>query len=262
MTTEPTVPTPRADETCDVLMRGRVRLIQARKGYRSSVDAMVLAWFAAAEEVAPKRCVDLGTGTGLVAVLLGRRFPSLHLDLIERQPALAERADRNLALNDLAARAQVHLVDIGLQPPPALPDVDLVVCNPPYHMTFGRMLPTQVERREAHYETTADLAQFATVARVMAGPDARFCLIYPAERAEHALMTLQAAGWPHIERTWLHHRHSTEAPVRVLLCGRAGATPTVVERDAVQLHRPDRPDNLYCEPIEQFLTHLGPQRWP
>ena len=262
MSQGPPVPEPRADETCDVLMRGRVRLIQARKGYRSSVDAMVLAWFAAEVEAEPRRCVDLGTGTGLVAVLLGRRFPSLQLDLIERQPALAERAGRNLALSDLSARAQVHLIDIGLQSPPALPKADLIVCNPPYHPTYGRMLPTQVERREAHYETTADLARFAAVAREMAAADARFCLIYPAERADHALATLQAGGWPHVERTWLHHRQTSDPAIRVLLRGRGDRAPALLERAPVQLHQADRPDSLYGEPIEAFLSSLGPQRWP
>lgn len=262
MTGEPVELAPRPDETRDVLMRGRVPLIQARKGYRSSVDAMVLAWFAAGQVSAPRRCVDLGTGTGLVAILLGRHFAAMELDLIERQPALAERAQRNLHLNDLSGRARVHLVDIGLQAPPTLPGADLIVCNPPYHLTFGRMLPAQRERREAHYETTADLARFATVAREMATAQARFCLIYPAERAEHALRTLQAAGWSHVERTWLHHRHASEAPIRVLLCGRGGPTPERVECAPVLLHQPDRPDNLYGEAIERFLRSLGPKRWP
>lgn len=256
------LPTAAADETRDVLMRGRVRLIQARKGYRSSVDAMVLAWFATIGGSRATRCLDLGTGTGLVAVLLGMHQRQIQLDLIERQPALAARARRNLLLNGLAERAEVHVLDIGLQQAPPCPRADLIVCNPPYHSPVGRMLPEDRERREAHYETTADLARFAAVARSWATTQAEFCVIYPAERADHAAQAMLAAGWSHCERTWLHHRDFDEAATRVLLRGRSQGRHGLVDRAAIQLHQPGRPDHIYNAEVERFIEELGPQRWP
>ena len=66
--------TPQEHETLDVLLRGKVELLQAKRGYRTSVDAMALAFFAASHVDDVHTCIDLGAGSGLVSILIGKRF--------------------------------------------------------------------------------------------------------------------------------------------------------------------------------------------
>ncbi|HCF62425.1 MAG TPA: SAM-dependent methyltransferase, partial [Myxococcales bacterium] len=116
------------DETLDAVCRGEVQLIQRRAGYRFSVDALLLAAFAARPR---GKVVDLGTGCGVVAVLLAKRGARSVVG-VELQPGLAQIALRNVRLN--RCDEQVHIVNADLRDLRAtLPSggVDLVVSHPP-----------------------------------------------------------------------------------------------------------------------------------
>jgi tRNA1Val (adenine37-N6)-methyltransferase len=93
------------DETIDGLMDGRLRLIQSRHGYRFSIDAIFLADFVTVRE--EDVVVDLGTGCGIMPLmLLTKRAIKLAFGL-EIQEELATQAARNARLNGFDARMKV-----------------------------------------------------------------------------------------------------------------------------------------------------------
>ena len=231
---------PSASESLDIVLRGRVLLIQALKGYRSSIDATALAWFACRQAPVPKRALDLGAGTGLVGILLAMRHRESRVHLVERQAELVGRAERNLRLNRVHDRARVHHWDIAQQVPADLPKVDLIACNPPYHAQAGRMLPDHPERRDAHYESTADLHRFAQVAAGLLLPDGSLCMVYPSEREDVAIDALMKAGLGRIDIARLHQRCT----------------------EFVSVPCPDQDDHLYAQDIEDFIAELGPATAP
>ena len=118
---------PDPDETLDVLFRRRLLLLQARRGYRCNVDSLILAAHVAARvdwSTSP-RVADLGAGAGVVGLALALRGtppPDVDADspsagaralLVEQQPALARRCERNAALNGVAHRVSVCLGDVA-----------------------------------------------------------------------------------------------------------------------------------------------------
>ena len=118
---------PDPDETLDVLFRRRLLLLQARRGYRCNVDSLILAAHVAARvdwSTSP-RVADLGAGAGVVGLALALRGtppPDVDSDspsagaralLVEQQPALARRCERNAALNGVAHRVSVCLGDVA-----------------------------------------------------------------------------------------------------------------------------------------------------
>lgn len=255
--------TPGPDETLDELLRGRVQLLQARKGYRTSVDAMALAWFAAdavAAAVAagaqpPGRCADLGAGSGLVAILLGLHLPDLNLFLFERQPDLAARARRNVALNGLSARAEVTCIDLA-GPGPDVAPVGLVVCNPPYFRDPGRVPPRHPERFAAHWETTAPLERFAVAAADLLAQDGVACFVYPADGEERLVAALGSAGLGALGVARLVHRQGDGDAVRVLVQARRGPQAPPIRLSDRALHPADTPEHTYSPAIEAFLESL------
>ncbi|MCX6567145.1 MAG: methyltransferase [Candidatus Aminicenantes bacterium] len=167
----------RSGETLDDFYRGRVRLIQPKKGYRFATDAPLLAAFV---EIRPGDDVcELGTGNGVVAVLLGFR-PFRRLTAVEIQPRLADMARRNVAGNGLAGRVEIVEVDLRSYRPGRR--FDVVLSNPPYHeKKAGSPCPDR-EKAIAKHEITCDIMELMrTVSELLKG-DGRAFFVYPAAR--------------------------------------------------------------------------------
>ena len=146
-----------ADElTRDQLFDGRLTCLQSRAGYRFSQDAVLAAHFV--DPQPNDRGLDLGTGCGIISLILAFRWPSIQLTALELQPSLADLARRNVFDNHLAERIQVvegdwrHPVQ-GIAPGA----FDWVVCNPPYYqLNSGRKNP-HPERAIARHEMEGGL---------------------------------------------------------------------------------------------------------
>src|SRR5208283_1744706 len=87
-----------------------VKIHQNKKGYRFSVDALLLASFS--ERPAAKKIADFGAGSGIIGLLLAMRCPGAKVTLIELQESLAGLAESNIALNRLEERVGVIRMDI------------------------------------------------------------------------------------------------------------------------------------------------------
>ena len=89
-------------ERIDDLQRGGLRIIQRENGFRFGTDAVLLADFAAAKR--GERVCDMGTGTGVLPLLLSARAEGTTFDAFEVQPDVADMARRSVALNGLEER--------------------------------------------------------------------------------------------------------------------------------------------------------------
>jgi tRNA1Val (adenine37-N6)-methyltransferase len=246
---------PRPDETLDLLFGARVPLLQARDGHRTSVDALAVAWFAwrvaGAMGVLPHRVCDLGAGTGLVSLLLGRVWPRAQLHLVELQPQQVERAVRNLALSGLSARAIVECRDLadGLT---IEGSAQLVVCNPPFRVPGREVVSANRERRLAHFESSASLEVFAARALQALAPQGVSCWVYPWHGVQRLTAALQAHA-RHVEVWPLYHRHGDAAPTRALV---AVSQQPLPQAAPLALHEVGLPDSEYAREIQAFLSLL------
>jgi tRNA1Val (adenine37-N6)-methyltransferase len=169
-----------AAETVDLLPAFNLRLTQPRHGYRYSLDPFLLAEFC---QPATGRIMDLGTGCGIIPLLLARRQATASLVGVELQPQLADLARRNALENGLADRIQIvpaDLHDLASRFPAN--SFDLVVANPPYRRAgTGKVSPT-AGRDLARHESSATLADFLAVAKKLVVSGGRLCFIYHPER--------------------------------------------------------------------------------
>ena len=164
-------------ETLDALTGYHLRIIQPRHGYRFSVDPLLLAEFAGVR--GDERVVDLGTGCGVVALILARLEPSCAITGVEFQPAMARIAARNVLLNDLSGRIDVVSDDvISLRARFPVDSFDLVVSNPPYRRPGTGKVSPRAGRDDARHETSATLADFLAAAKYLVKPSGRICFIY------------------------------------------------------------------------------------
>ena len=118
-----------ADITHDTLLRGRVRLLQPRHGFRSSLDPVLLAGF-----IGPPfgDFLDIGCASGALSFLLLAEDANARGVGVEIQPRLAALAEQGCAANGFVHRFRVVTGDIRAKIAVAAQAFDLVATNPPF----------------------------------------------------------------------------------------------------------------------------------
>lgn len=207
--------------TRDALFNGDLLLYQFKGGYRFSIDAVLLAGLTTVQ--ANDRIIDLGTGCGVVPLILAHRKRGQTWVGVEIQPELAELARRNIAANGWDARIHILRLDFReIAGHLSSGSFDLVVSNPPYRrLTSGRINPNP-QRAMARHELTASLEDVCAAAGFLLSDGGRMALVYPASRLAHLLTVVCRHGFAPKRLTCIHSRESSPAALIHLECRKAG----------------------------------------
>ena len=197
-------------ETLDVFLQGRLTIIQPARGYRFSIDAFLLAGLT---RVRPQdRIVDLGTGCGIIPLLLALRQPVANITGIEVQESLVAMAKRNVSDNGFAHLIEIVQADLTrLQSNAVARPVNLVLSNPPYRkLRSGRLSPNS-GRAVARHELLASLREVVSAAARLLSKKGRLAIIYPARRLAALLGELTTGGFAPKHLTLIHTTLDSEA---------------------------------------------------
>lgn len=169
------------DLTRDELRRFNLTMLQPKDGYRFTLDPLLLCDFSKAAEEG--LIIDLGSGSGVMALILARMSPDAGVVGFEQDQAMAGLAEENARLNSLDGRVSILNEDV-LYVRRHLPVScsDLVVSNPPYRKQGRGRLNPHPGKRAGRHETTAELADFLAAAKYLIKPSGRICMIYHADR--------------------------------------------------------------------------------
>lgn len=171
-------------ETLDAICGGEVKLLQRRDGYRFNLDPILLAHFAVtAAPATPGPTIDLGTGCGIIPIILARKLGVADVTGLEVQPGLYELARRNVHLNCCEGRVSLLLADLR-SVASTLPGGSSthVLCNPPYRASdAGRINPGH-EKAIARHELLCSLPDVAAAASYLLKDRGVLSLVYPASR--------------------------------------------------------------------------------
>ena len=233
--------------TEDMLLGGRVRLLQPRRGYRVAVDAVLLA--AAIDATSGERVLDLGAGVGAVGLCLAARVPGCVVTGIEVQPALARLAERNAALNGVSERVRTIIHDLARPLPADLGSFDHVATNPPYLAAAVADPSPDPSKALATVESSADLSRWLAVASGAAKSAGTLLIVQRSDRLEEIVSHLVRLGWGDVAI-----KHLPPA-ARVLVRARRAAALRRVEAPPLVLHRPE---GGYTDAAEAVLRHAAP----
>lgn len=193
----------RENETWDDLLRDEMGIVQPVSGYRFTMDAVLLAYFAA--QLPARQILDLGTGCGVVALLLASRVREAQVTGVEIQAEQAERACRSVEANQLATR--IKIVHGDLKNPDLFQDnFDLITMNPPFYPLGSGKLPLQKSIAISRHEIECTLEDvFNAVVRWLA-PDGRFCMVLPPSRKPEADLYAKHCGLSLVRQCAVHPR--------------------------------------------------------
>lgn len=215
-------------ETLDGALNNKLRLIQPKSGYRFSMDAVLLAHFARPGPV--DTAVDLGTGCGVIALLLLAQGKARHCTGIEIQTELADLARRNSLAESLAKACRIIHGDLReivrfIEPQ----SVELVSVNPPFHAVgSGRDNPNkQISlARHEHACTMRDVVHAAAL--VLSGLG-KAILIYPAERLFELFRILSDEKLPARRIRLVHGKAGEQARLVLVEAARCKGSSILVE---------------------------------
>jgi tRNA1(Val) A37 N6-methylase TrmN6 len=169
------------DETLDDLIINNLQLIQKKKGFRFTLDSVLLAHFAEVKD--GDKIVDLGTGTGIIPLILSTRTKDASIIGLEIQEELAQMAERSVRLNKLDNIIKIVQGDIrNIHKIIGGGCFHHVTVNPPYWPVKDGILSPAESRAIARHELACSLEDVVISASKLLNYQGRLSLVYPVDR--------------------------------------------------------------------------------
>lgn len=215
-------------ERLDDLQRNGYRIIQDPDKFCFGMDAVLLSGFASAPDGG--RVLDLGTGTGIIPILMAAKTGAKELVGLEIQPESAEMANRSVILNDLEEK--VKIVEGDIKEAGELFEAasfDVVTSNPPYMIGGHGLQNPDGPKAIARHEVLCDLEDVVKAAARCLKPGGKFYMVHrPFRLAE--IMVVMSRYKLEPKRMRLVYPFIDKEPSMVLIEGtRGGKSRITVE---------------------------------
>ena len=212
-------------------------LFRQSEHFKLSTDSVLLADFAQIRGA--KRGIDLGCGSGILALLLAHKSAGLSMTGLELQPEAAAAARENAAMNALEGR--IELLEGDIRQHRALfraGSFDLAVSNPPYFPAERGAVAPRADRAAARTEASCSLSELCEAAAFLLRTGGSFFLVHRPERLSELCVCLSAQGLEPKRLRLVCHR-ADSAPSLVLLEARRGGRPGLTVEPTLFLRGPD-----------------------
>lgn len=238
-------------ERLDDLQCKGYKVIQDPARFCFGVDAVLLAHYT---KVKPgDRVLDLGTGTGIIPILLHAITSGAHFTGLEIQPESVDMARRSVAFNGIGKDVEILHGDIreaaGIFPAASF---EVVTCNPPYMRNQHGLKNTYEPKMIARHEVLCTLEDVVAAAAKLLKPGGRFYMIHKPFRLPEIITVMKQY---HIEpkQMRLVHPYVEKEPTMVLIGGVRGGKP-MMKIDAPLILYAEK--NVYTKEVQE-VYHSG-----
>ena len=176
-------------ERIDDLQYKNLKIIQDTEGFRFGIDSVLLTEFARDIKFNSK-ILDLGTGTGIISILLSKKVNPSSITAIEKQPEVAQMAKRSVELNnleDIISIMNKDIMEVNLQKN----SFDVVITNPPYKKIGTGINAQNSKQQISRFETTANLNDWIKISSNLLRPKGSFYMVYRTDRLTELFMELK-----------------------------------------------------------------------
>lgn len=232
------------DERVDDLQRNHYRIIQKKKGFCFGMDAVLLSGFAQVKQ--GERMIDLGTGTGIIPILLEAKTEGKHFTGLELQEEVAEMALRSVLLNGLEERITIVHGDIReASRICGKASFDVVTSNPPYMESRQGLKNPDTMKAISRHEILCTLEDVARETALLLRPGGRFYLVHRPRRLTEIICILQSHGLEPKRMKFIHPFVDREANMVLVEAVRGGGVMMKVEAPVIVFQEP----GVYSEEI-------------
>lgn len=222
-------------------------IVQSRSAMRVGTDAVLLAAWVKLSNCS--HVLDVGTGTGVIALICAQRCSRASIEAIEIDQGSAEDARDNFEQSPWSERLKIHLGDFLKIV--TTDKFDLIISNPPY-FTHSLRAADPI-RNAARHDDYLPSDAFMRHAKGMLNPEGRVALIFPKSELERWMMDAEAVG---LKPSRICHvftlAHKDAARVMIEF---SFHTPTEPEMESILIQKsPGEPSDAYKQMTTEFYT--------
>lgn len=207
----------------DDLQNNGLQILQKTSGFRFGMDSVLLADFA---RIKPGETVaDLGTGSGILPILLSQKEKSARFHAFEVQADIAEMATRSVRFNQLEDRIAIRCEDLrNAAQSIGRASAHVVVCNPPYGK-INTIIPSETEnKRLSRHETDCEITDVLAASAEILKNLGRLYVVFPSQRMLELFDGMR--------------QHRLEPKRLRMVCGKASKAPYLLLAEGIKNARP------------------------
>lgn len=211
-------------ERVDFIQRKGYKIIQNPEVFCFGIDAVLLADFAKAKK--DDRVLDIGTGTGIIPILMFARYENKSYTGIDIQANMIEMADRSIRLNQIEDNIQMEHLDVkDIRKKYKAGSFDIVTSNPPYMKGQAGLVNENESKTIARHEVTCSLEDIIENAAYVLGDKGKLYMIH----RPHRLVDMMA----------LMRQYRLEPKTMRMIYPKEGKAPTMVLIEGIKYARPE-----------------------
>ena len=177
------------NERIDDLQRNGLKIIQDSERFCFGMDAVLLSGFAKVKEL--DNVLDLGTGTGIIPILLSAKTEASNIIGLEIQKESADMARRSVKMNCLEDKITILTGDLKEADKLFIPSsFDVITCNPPYMIDKHGLTNPEDAKAIARHEILCTFSDVAKVSKKLLRPGGKLFLVHRPFRLAEIMMTL------------------------------------------------------------------------
>jgi tRNA1Val (adenine37-N6)-methyltransferase len=236
-------------EKQDLLFGGEITVYQPECGYRFSVDSLLLSSFITLRENSD--AIELGSGCGVITIILAKRFPSVKFNGVEIQKDLCEFSEKNAEFNEINDRVEFINLDIRqISKHFSRNTFDYCLSNPPYREEgSGRISPDR-GRAIARHEIELTLNELIESAGYLLKDKGHFYMIYNCGRIAEMISSLKEFDFYPKRIQIVYPFRGTEGNFVMVDSVYKGGEGCVVENPLVIWEEPGR----YTEEVHKIIN--------
>lgn len=238
------------DERIDDLQRNGYRIIQKKKGFCFGMDAVLLSGFARVRE--GELAADLGTGTGIIPILLSAKTEGKHFTGLEIQEEMAKMASRSVALNGIGDRVEIVQGDIREASQLfGKASFDVVTSNPPYMNDAHGLKNPDLPKAIARHEVLCTLDDVVREASLLLKPGGRFYMVHRPHRLVEIIEALKSYKLEPKRMKLVHPFVDKDANMVLIESFRGGRSMMKVEAPVIVYQEP----GVYTDEIYEIYGY-------
>lgn len=210
------------NERIDDLEFKGLKIIQNKEGFCFGIDSVLISDYAKNLKKGAK-VIDIGTGTGIIGILLCEKSEAKHITGIEIQEEVADMAKRSIKLNNLEEKFDVkniNIKDIFTQIEPNT--IDAIVTNPPYMKLNTGAKNIEKKKLISRHEVECNLEDIIKISYKLLKSKSEFYMVHRAERMVDILYLLRKYRLEPKTIRFVHPRKEKEPNLILIKCVKDG----------------------------------------